>query len=91
MELCVHAHLDYELAGPTDLLSQIEAAATPEQAIEWRDPILLRAEHVACLPAQDRNERRIWLRTPGKMIKRLSNQDNQAVISLQPAHKLIIP
>lgn len=68
MELCVHAHLDYELAGPTDLLSQIEAADTPEQAIEWRDPILLRAEHVACLPAQDRNERRIWLRTPGKMV-----------------------
>lgn len=52
MKLSVHVHLDYELAGPTDLLLQIEAADIPEQAIEWKDLILPQADHIAHVPAQ---------------------------------------
>lgn len=68
MKLNIHAHLDYELDEPTDVLLQVEAAAIPEQSIEWSDLVLPNAEHIARVPAQDCIGERIWLRLKGKMV-----------------------
>lgn len=68
MKLNIHAHLDYELAEPTDVLLQIEAADIPEQAIDWTKMVLPEADHLARVPAQDGIGERIWLRIAGKMV-----------------------
>lgn len=58
----VHAHIDYKLSCPTDLLLQLEAAILPEQAVEkaWID--ISPVEHFARVPGHDGIGDRIWLR-----------------------------
>lgn len=63
----LHAHIDYKLACPTDLLLQIEAAILPEQTIEqaWID--ISPVDHFARVPAHDGIGERIWLRADQRL------------------------
>lgn len=63
----VHAHIDYKLPCPTDLLLQLEAAILPEQAIEnaWID--ISPVDHFARVPGHDGIGERIWLRADRRL------------------------
>ena len=62
MKLSIATQLDYQFAGPTDVLLQIEAAAIPEQLIEQAHIDVADCLHFARVPAQDMIGDRIWVR-----------------------------
>ncbi|WP_423141619.1 transglutaminase-like domain-containing protein [Parablastomonas sp. CN1-191] len=65
--LSLHAHIDYKLACPTDLLLQIEAAVLPEQRIDkaWID--ISPVAHFARVSGHDGIGDRIWLRADQRL------------------------
>jgi len=66
MKLQIHATLDYELPGPTDMLLHMEAAHLPEQSVSNAVLTLSPCEHFARVAAQDEIGERIFLRTQGR-------------------------
>jgi hypothetical protein len=67
MTLSIRAELDYQLAEPTDILLQLEAAAIPEQRIISANIAISDCDHFARVPAQDGVGERIWLRAQGRL------------------------
>lgn len=67
MRIAIHARLDYQFEHPTDILLQLEAAAIPEQTIEFAHLDLPETQHFARVPAQDAIGERIWLRAQGRL------------------------
>jgi transglutaminase-like putative cysteine protease len=67
MRLSIAAMLDYNFAAPTDVLLQVEAAAIPEQAVEWANIAISETQHFARVPALDMIGDRIWLRVEGRL------------------------
>lgn len=65
MELNVDVHLKYELAGPTDLLLQIEIADLADQRLQSSQLNTSQVEHLARVAADDGLGERIWLRADG--------------------------
>lgn len=61
MEIDINVHLNYELAGPTDLLLQIEAADLPDQKLLSSKLDISDTGHFARVPAEDGLGERIWL------------------------------
>mgnify|MGYP006198759073 CR=1 FL=1 len=59
------ARFSFELAQPTDVLLQFEAAAIPEQQVLESNCRLTEAETMARVPSQDAIGERIWLRAEG--------------------------
>ncbi|MDF1728944.1 MAG: transglutaminase family protein [Sulfitobacter sp.] len=68
MELDINVHLLYELAGPTDLLLQIEVADLADQRVLSAQLDLSEVEHFARVAAEDGLGERIWLRTDGQLL-----------------------
>ncbi|MFC3711747.1 transglutaminase family protein [Sphingoaurantiacus capsulatus] len=77
MKLRIHTQLDYQLAQPTDVLLQLEAAAIPEQIIESAHIALSDCAHFARVPAHDLIGDRLWLRAEGRL-----TVDYRAVIAI---------
>ena len=67
MILSISTQLDYALAGPTDVLLQIEAAAMPDQRILSANIILPEATGFARIPAEEGVGDRVWLSMHGRM------------------------
>lgn len=72
MKLEISASLDYRLAGPVDIMLQIEAAAIPDQRIVVASINVGHPEHVARVAALDDIGERIWLRHRGLLAIRYS-------------------
>ena len=68
MKLSIRSHLDYHFARPTDVLLQLEAAAIPEQEIEFAHIDVAPCDHFARVPAQDLIGDRIWVRGEGRLV-----------------------
>ncbi len=62
MRINIHVHLDYRFDAVTDVLAQIEAAATPEQTIEHERLTILAGPDVVRIAAQDAIGTRFWTR-----------------------------
>jgi transglutaminase-like putative cysteine protease len=67
MRLSIRSHLDYFFAEPTDVLLQVEAAAIPEQTIEWAHIDVSPCDHFSRIAAQDMIGDRIWIRAEGNL------------------------
>ncbi len=67
VKLSIEACLDYDFAGPTDVLLQLEAAAIPEQTIEHAHINVSSFQYFARVPAQDAIGERIWLSVQGRV------------------------
>ena len=67
MRLSIVTSLDYFFPAPTDVLLQIEAAATPEQSVEKARISVLDCQHFARVPAQDNIGDRIWVSLQGEV------------------------
>lgn len=65
MTIAIEARLDYNFAGPTDFLLQIEAAMIPEQIVNGPMLTTTPTEHFVRVPAQDLIGDRIWVRHEG--------------------------
>jgi transglutaminase-like putative cysteine protease len=78
MRIRIHAQLDYQFDHPTDILLQMEAAAIPEQVVEWANIQISDTHHFARVPAQDDIGERIWLRAEGRL-----TVDYRATIAIQ--------
>ena len=70
MKLSIRSQLDYFFAEPTDVLLQVEAAAIPEQTIEWSHIDVSPSDHFARVAAQDAIGDRIWVRAEGQLTVR---------------------
>jgi len=70
MKLSISALLDYSLAGPTDVLLQLEAALLPEQIVHRAHITLPPYEHFARLPGHDQIGDRIWLHVTDRLTVR---------------------
>lgn len=68
MKLSIHAHLDYTFAETTDILLHLEAAALPEQTVEWAWIDLPPSEHFARVAAHDGIGERLWVRAQGQLV-----------------------
>lgn len=66
MKLSIRTRLDYQFAEPADVLLQIEAAAIPEQSVDWAH-IDVSGTDFARVPAQDEIGDRIWVRAEGRL------------------------
>lgn len=78
MKISIEAMLDYQLARPTDILLQIEAAAIPEQLIESANLTVSDNAYFARVFAQDGIGERIWLRAEGRF-----TAEYKATVSIQ--------
>lgn len=67
MEIDVHVHMIYKLAGPTDLLLQIEVADLADQKLLSSQLNTSQVDHFARVSAEDGLGERIWLRTDGAL------------------------
>ena len=67
MKIRIRTRLDYELAHPTDILLQVEAAQIPEQYIESAYISVPGVQHFARVPAHDAIGERIWIRADGRL------------------------
>jgi transglutaminase-like putative cysteine protease len=67
MKLAISADLQYNFPEPTDILLQLEAAAIPEQTIEFAHIEITEGEHFARVPSHDSIGDRIWLRLQGTL------------------------
>lgn len=67
MTIDLYINLTYAMAEPTDILLQVEAAAIPEQRIEWARIEASKCEHFVRVAALDGIGDRIWLRTNGQL------------------------
>jgi transglutaminase-like putative cysteine protease len=67
MKLSIRTSLDYYFPQPTDVLLQLEAAAIPEQDIEFAHIDVSPCDHFARVAAQDLVGDRIWVRAEGRM------------------------
>ncbi|MCJ2185011.1 transglutaminase family protein [Novosphingobium sp. 1949] len=63
MAIAISTTLEYVLAGPADILLQIEAAMIPEQRVTHHHIDLPALDHFARVPGQSQIGERIWLRT----------------------------
>lgn len=68
MRLRIQSRLDYNFANPTDVLLQLEAAAIPEQVIEYANINVTGCDHFARVAAHNQIGERIWLRAHGQLI-----------------------
>lgn len=66
--IAIDVALDYDLAAPSDVLLQIEAAIIPEQVVEAAHIDFGPVEHFARVPGHDTIGDRIWLRLQGKLV-----------------------
>jgi transglutaminase-like putative cysteine protease len=66
MKLSIRTRLDYQFAQPADVLLQFEAAAIPEQSVDWSHTHVTGTDF-ARVPAQDGIGDRIWIRAEGRM------------------------
>ncbi|MHB9880029.1 transglutaminase-like domain-containing protein [Pacificimonas sp. ICDLI1SI03] len=62
MKININVHLDYSLAGPSDILLQIEAAAMPDQKVEAAHIFVPGEGHFARVPGEEYIGERIWIR-----------------------------
>ena len=67
MKLSIETRLDYQFEHPTDILLQLEAAATPQQAVLASDIAFSPTDHSVRVAAQDQIGERIWLRAEGRL------------------------
>ncbi|MFN3475639.1 MAG: transglutaminase-like domain-containing protein [Blastomonas sp.] len=67
MTLDLHITLTYDMAVPTDILLQVEAAAIPEQVIEQAILEAPECDHFVRVAAHDGIGERIWLRPSGRL------------------------
>ena len=67
MKLAIETALDYDFAGPADVLLQLEAAIIPEQTVESAHIAISPVEHFARLPGYDTIGDRLWLHLQGKL------------------------
>lgn len=67
MKLSIETRLDYQFEHPTDILLQLEAAATPQQAVLASDIAFSPTDHSVRVAAQDLIGERIWLRAEGQL------------------------
>jgi transglutaminase-like putative cysteine protease len=95
VKLDVSAHLVYDLAGPTDLLLQIEVPDMPDQVIA--DPAIFTTPvlHFSRVSAEDELGERIWIRAEGQFrcdyhARVTVNRPAEDISSLSalPPHKL---
>lgn len=68
MGLKIHDQLNDQLAHPTDVLLQLEAAAIPEHVIGEAHIVTIRGEHFARVDAHDQIGDRLWLRIQRQLI-----------------------
>lgn len=68
MNLHIQSHLDYFFAAPTDVLLQLEAAATPEQTILSAHIDVAPCARFTRIAGQDGIGDRIWVRAEGQMV-----------------------
>lgn len=66
MPIEISVRFSFELAEPSDVLLQFEAAAIPEQAILDSNCRTSAAEDLARVPAQDAVGERLWVRANGR-------------------------
>jgi transglutaminase-like putative cysteine protease len=66
MKINIHAELDYWFKHPTAILLQMEAAAIPEQFINYAHIEISLNDHFARVPAHDAIGERIWMRAAGR-------------------------
>ncbi|MDF7777845.1 transglutaminase family protein [Sphingomonas sp. AOB5] len=64
MQLSIRTRLDYRFAHPADVLLQFEAAAIPEQTVDWAHTHVSGTDMVR-VPAQDGIGERMWVRADG--------------------------
>ena len=67
MEIDVNVHMIYQLAGPTDLLLQIEVADLADQKLQSSQLDISKVDHFARVSAEDGLGERIWIRTGGAL------------------------
>jgi len=77
MKLNIRAKLDYSFEQPTDVLLQLEAAAIPEQTIDFAHIDISQVAHFARVAAQDGIGERIWVRAEGRL-----TVDYQATVTI---------
>ncbi len=63
MEIDINVHLDYQLAGPSDMLLQIEVPDLPDQTLLSSNLVTSTMDHFARVPADDGIGERIWLQS----------------------------
>jgi len=68
MRIKIQAQLDYWFDHPCDVLLQLEAAAIPEQVVEWANLDLSPVDHFARVPSLDGIGERIWVRVQGRLL-----------------------
>lgn len=68
MKLGIQSQIDYDFAHPTDILLQLEAAAIPEQMIEYANIDISETQHFARVAAHDSIGERIWVRVEGRLV-----------------------
>ncbi len=67
MQLNIHATLDYSLAQPTEILLQIEVAATDRQSATTARLDHSPADNIARIAAEDGVGERLWLRAESRL------------------------
>jgi transglutaminase-like putative cysteine protease len=67
MQLAIQSRLSYTFDSPTDVLLQVEAAAIPEQSVDFAHLDLSPCAHFARVSAHDTIGERIWLRVEGQL------------------------
>lgn len=68
MRLIIEADLDYSLAGPADVLLQVEAAAMADQWIEAESLLVTSALPLSAIAGEDGIGQRCWARGEGKFV-----------------------
>lgn len=88
MKIKVHTQLDYRFTKPTDILLQLEAAATPDQRLDhaWID--ISACDQFARVAAQDGVGDRLWLRVQNRLVI-----DYRATVAIEraPAMWVVLP
>ncbi len=65
MKYKIDVSLEYDFVAPTDILLQIEAAATEEQIVEFAEIKVPHADHFVRMHSHDYIGERIWIRKSG--------------------------
>lgn len=67
MRLQIEVELDYAMAGPADVLLQVEAAALPEQRIEAEALTVWADKPIRAVPGEDGIGQRCWIHAEGRL------------------------
>ena len=80
MQLSIDVHLDYALPAPTDVLMQVEVAATGEQRLDVQSLTVWSDTPIAAVAGEDGVGQRCWIRAERRLVAEYS-----AIVSIARA------